>query len=109
MQERDNESRELRERLSEHEVDADRLREDLETLVARVEDDAAEKAQEIDAANAEIQRLSDRIFELEDEKEDADKWISDAKADLEELSALVTALKSVSLLLFLIPMLFSRS
>lgn len=96
IQERDAESRELRERLSEHEADTDALREDLEALVTRVDEEAAEKAQEIAAANAEIQRLSDRIFELEDEKEETDKWISDAKADLEELSELVNALKSVS-------------
>lgn len=70
-----------------------------EAALLHVEEQNKEKEAEIEAANGEIQRLGDRVFELEDENERAreshDRYRDEAGADRARLEGTVDALKEV--------------
>lgn len=70
-----------------------------EAALLVVEEQSKEKEIELEAANREIQRLGDRVFELEDEsernRETTDRWKDEVAAESARLEGTVAALKEV--------------
>ena len=94
------ESKELRMTISEYEAGQMELHDKLEAAFANYEREAQEKDAEIEAANLEIQKLGQQVYELEDENERLkEEWAQVREADASErerLEALTAALKEVS-------------
>ena len=85
--------------ISELEANTTDLHEKFETALAHLEREAEEKDAEIESANREIERLGQRVFELEDDldniRAESDKLRNDEATERERLETLVATLKDV--------------
>jgi predicted nucleic acid-binding Zn-ribbon protein len=98
--EKEVEARELRVQITDMEESTNELHNKFEAALLVVEEQSKEKEAELEAANREIQRLGDRVFELEDEidrtREGTEQWKDEVMAETARLEGTVSALKDVS-------------
>lgn len=99
LAERDADSKDLRLHISELESNTTDLHNKFETALAHLEREAEEKDVEIESANREIQKLGQRVYELEDEldnvKAESARQREDDAVERDRLEALAAALKDV--------------
>ncbi|KAH8100388.1 microtubule associated-domain-containing protein [Cristinia sonorae] len=99
LEQRDAESKELREHVSDLEAGTTEMHEKFEAALAHLERESEEKDAEIVAANREIEKLGEQVYLLEEEndriKEESDRIREDDAVERERLSALTAALKDV--------------
>lgn len=102
---RDAEARELRIQVEELEDSHRDAHAKFEAALEHQEHQLELKEEEIEGGNLEIQRLGQRVWELEDEgdrlKEDNERAREEAAVDHEALESVITALKEVCPKLFL--------
>lgn len=80
--------------ISESENDTNDLHSKFEAALRQLEQEGEDKDTEIENANREIQKLGQRVYELEDEI-DAARLQEDEAVERERLEALSSALKEV--------------
>ncbi|EJD06171.1 uncharacterized protein FOMMEDRAFT_78216 [Fomitiporia mediterranea MF3/22] len=101
LAERDADSKELRMHVSELEANTTDLHNKFEAALAHLEQEAEEKDAEIESANREIQKLGQRVFELEDELDNvkamSDKIRDEEAMERDRLDTMVSALKEEEL------------
>ena len=99
LAERDAEAEKLRHRNAELEDNTTVLHDKFEAALAHMEQEAAEKDAELEAANLDIEKLGNRIWILEDEaetwKEDELKRAEEDAVEKERVEMVVSALKEV--------------
>lgn len=85
--------------IAEFEANTNDLHAKFEATLEHLEQEAAEKDTEIEAANRDIERYGQRIYDLEEEneriKQESERLREDEAAERERLETLASALKEV--------------